>query len=82
MGLTEHEKRTLEELERSLGSAAKAKGPKSKTAGNARNVLVGSLVAVAGLTLLISAALSKLSILGLAGFAVMAAGVYLITKRR
>lgn len=79
MGLTEHEKRTLEELERSLNdSTSRVRLPASKSG---RNVLLGSLTSVAGFALLISAALLKLSLLGLAGFLVMAAGVVLITKR-
>lgn len=79
MGLSEREQKLLDELEASLGSTS-AKGAERKLApGNvsARRVISGTLLVVAGISLLLAGVMIKSLVTGIAGFAVMLAGVYL-----
>jgi F0F1-type ATP synthase assembly protein I len=84
MGLSDRERKLLEELEKSLGAPDEKhpKTPLSATELGPRRMLAGILVAVAGLGVLVFAAVSRVSPLGLAGFLIMGAGILVASSRR
>jgi hypothetical protein len=82
MGLSEDEKRALEELEKSLYAddpkfVAKAARPVPAT-----TVVAGVLLAVIGISLMVFSAIIQLVVFGVVGFAVMLAGVLMATPTR
>ena len=78
MGLSEYDKKVLEQLERDLLGAddpiARKLGAKAKPTNSAAKLIAGALVAVVGMSLLV-AAISHLILFGLAGFVVALAGL-------
>jgi hypothetical protein len=80
MPLSEHEQRLLEEMERSLYQndadfVAKVGGKRARPAY--RSIVLGVLVAVAGVMVLVTGVFVQQPIVGLLGFVVMFAGVLL-----
>ena len=84
MSLSDRERKLLEELEKSLGATEEKlpKTPLSATELGPRRMLVGVLIAVSGLGVLVFAAISRVSPLGLAGFLIMGAGILVASSRR
>lgn len=84
MGLSESEKRVLEELERGLYAEDAAFERKSKAqierieapgANSPAKVIAGSLMAVVGISLLVFGAVTQFVAFGVAGFLVMLVGI-------
>ncbi|AAT89342.1 hypothetical protein ATY41_04215 [Leifsonia xyli subsp. xyli] len=80
MPLSEHEQRLLEEMERSLYQndadfVAKVGGKRARPAY--RSIVLGVLVAVAGVAVLVTGVFVQQPVVGLLGFVVMFAGVLL-----
>ena len=84
MALSDRERKLLEELEKSLGAPEEKlpKPPLSATELAPRRMLLGGLIAVTGLGVLVFAAISRISLLGLAGFLIMGAGILAASSRR
>lgn len=81
MGLSEREQKVLEELERGL-YAEDAKFATKVSAGpsnSAARIVGGALLAVIGLSVLVFAVISQLTVFGVVGFALMLAGVLVAT---
>jgi hypothetical protein len=81
MGLSEREQKVLEELERGL-YAEDAKFATKVGAGpnnSAARIVGGALLAVVGLSVLVFAVISQLTVFGVVGFALMLAGVLVAT---
>jgi uncharacterized membrane protein HdeD (DUF308 family) len=83
MGLSEHEQRMLDELERSLKEedatlAAKLERSSSVTP---RRIIAGALVMVAGISALVFGVIAHLVVAGAIGFVAMFAGVLLATSK-
>jgi hypothetical protein len=81
MGLSEREQKVLEELERGL-YAEDAKFATKVSAGpsnSAARIVGGALLAVVGLSVLVFAVISQLTVFGVVGFALMLAGVLVAT---
>ena len=81
MGLSEREQKVLEELERGL-YADDAKFATRVSAGpnnSAARIVGGALLAVVGLSVLVFAVISQLTVFGVVGFALMLAGVLVAT---
>ena len=84
MGLSEREQKVLEELERGL-YADDAKFATKVSAGpnnSATRIVGGALVAVVGLSVLVFAVISQLTVFGVVGFAFMLAGVLIATSSK
>jgi hypothetical protein len=79
MGLSEREQQLLEELERSLGGSPSVKAARKLATENvsAKRVISGTLILVAGLSTLLAGVMTQTLALGVIGFVVMVAGVYL-----
>lgn len=79
MGLSEREQQLLDELERSLaGTAAEKKAQKLSRADiSAKRVIAGSVLFVAGLSVLLAGVMNQAMGVGVIGFALMLGGVYL-----
>ncbi len=79
MGLSEREQQLLDELERSLtGSSADKKSKKLAPENiSAKRVIAGSLIVAAGISVLLAGVMNQAMGLGVLGFVVMLAGVYL-----
>ena len=84
MGLSESEKRVLEELERNLyendadfarKTKAKIDQVSSRGANSPAKVIAGALLAVIGISILVFAAITQLPPVGVAGFLVMLFGL-------
>jgi hypothetical protein len=84
MGLSESEKKVLEELERGLYAEDAAFARKSKAkieqieapgANSPSKVIAGSLIAVAGVSVLVFGAITQVALFGVAGFLVMLVGI-------
>ena len=77
MGLSEREQQLLDELERSLtGSPAEKKAKKlSKENVSAKRVISGSLLVVAGISVLLAGVMNQAMVVGVLGFAFMLVGV-------
>ena len=81
MGLSEREQKVLEELERGL-YADDAKFATRVSAGpnnSAARIVGGALLAVVGLSVLVFAVVSQLTVFGVVGFALMLARVLVAT---
>lgn len=87
MPLSEHEQRLLDEMERELyqhdaSFAAKVDRASGQRARSPYQfVVLGSLLALAGIAVLISGVVLKLALIGVLGFIVMFAGVVLAFTR-
>jgi nitrate reductase NapE component len=84
MGLSESEKRVLEELERGLYAEDAAFERKSKAqierieapgANSPSKVIAGSLIAVVGISILVFGAVTQVALFGVLGFLVMLFGI-------
>jgi hypothetical protein len=80
MPLSEQEQRLLDEMERNLYQndadfVATVSGRGGKP--NYRSVVIGALIALAGIAILVTGVVVNLPLIGLLGFAVMFAGVLL-----
>ena len=79
MGLSDAEKRALEELEKSLYADDPKFVAKATRPASASRVVAGVLVAVIGISLMVFAAISQLIVFGALGFGVMLTGVLMAT---
>jgi UPF0716 family protein affecting phage T7 exclusion len=79
MGLSEREQQLLDELERSLtGSTAQKKSKKlSQENISAKRVIAGSLIVVAGISVLLAGVMNQAMGIGVLGFGLMLTGVSL-----
>ena len=79
MGLSEREQQLLDELERSLSGSSAEKKAKKLSGENisAKRVIAGTLVFVAGLSVLLAGVMHQAMGVGVIGFALMLGGVYL-----
>lgn len=79
MGLSEREQQLLDELERSLAGTAAAKKSQKLSRDNvsAKRVIAGSVIFVAGISVLLAGVMNQVMGIGVIGFALMVAGVYL-----
>jgi UPF0716 family protein affecting phage T7 exclusion len=79
MGLSEREQQLLDELERSLlGSPADRKARKLVESNvSAKRVIAGSLIFVAGISVLLAGVMNQIMGIGVIGFVFMLGGVYL-----
>lgn len=79
MGLSEREQQLLDELERSLSGSSAEKKAKKLSGENisAKRVIAGTLVFVAGLSVLLAGVMNQAMGVGVIGFALMLGGVYL-----
>jgi predicted lipid-binding transport protein (Tim44 family) len=84
MGLSESEKKVLEELERGLYAEDAAFARKSKArmeqiqapgANSPAKVIAGSLIAVVGISVLVFGAITQIALFGVAGFLIMLTGI-------
>lgn len=85
MPLSEHEQRLLDQLEQQLHeddpkfahalSAAPSRGMST------RNIVIGVLIGIAGLLVLLGGVATHLIILGILGFLIMGAGVYVAISK-
>lgn len=90
MGLSEHEKRVLDELERSLYAddeqlarrfkEAAGQTPEAKRQRNAARRVAGVFIGVAGLGVILVSVIIHYVFMGLAGFVVMLGGLLLATS--
>lgn len=81
MGLSEHEQRVLEELERGLYAQDARLATKVASGGNpAGKLIAGALIAVIGLSVLVFAVIIQLAIIGVAAFALMLVGLVVATS--
>ncbi len=81
MGLSEHEQRVLEELERGLYAEDARLATKVASGGNPAGKLVaGALVAVIGLSVMVFAVIIQTMLLGLLAFALMLVGLVVATS--
>lgn len=81
MPLSEHEQRLLEEMERNLYQndadfVATVSGRRGKP--NYRLIVIGALLAVAGVGALVAGVIVRQPLIGVAGFALMLGGVLLV----
>ena len=79
MGLSEREQQLLDELERSLSGSPAEKKAKMLSGENisAKRVIIGTLVFVAGLSVLLAGVMNQAMGIGVIGFTLMLGGVYL-----
>lgn len=92
MGLSESEKRVLEELERNLyaGDADFAKKSRAKidrvsaTPGqnSPTKIVAGALIGVIGVSILVFAAITQIALFGVVGFLVMLFGILMASATR
>jgi UPF0716 family protein affecting phage T7 exclusion len=86
MPLSEHEQRLLEQLEQQLHAEDPKFASHMESASgrslSTRHIVVGSLVAIAGILVLLTGILSQIIAVGVLGFVIMGAGVYWATTRR
>ncbi|MBE0009876.1 MULTISPECIES: DUF3040 domain-containing protein [unclassified Arthrobacter] len=85
MALSEHEQRLLDQLEQQLhaddpkfASSMASSTPRSMST---RRIVIGALMAVAGILILLLGVANQIILVGVAGFLVMGAGVYFATTR-
>lgn len=87
MSLSDSERRSFEELEAQLRESDPQFARKISNASSlngkmtTRNIVIGSLVLIAGVVLLLAGISTSLIILGVAGFVIMGAGVYFATTK-
>ncbi|WP_434619185.1 DUF3040 domain-containing protein [Arthrobacter sp. A5] len=86
MPLSEHEQRLLDQLEQQLHAEdpkfAHTLGSDPANSFSTRHVVIGVLIAIAGILVLLAGVAWQIIPLGVAGFVVMGAGVYVATLRR
>lgn len=82
MGLSESEKRVLEELERNLyadepgfAKKTKAKIDRASYSNSPSKIVAGALLAVIGISMLVFGAITQVPAFGVAGFLVMLFGI-------
>ena len=76
MPLSEHEQRLLDEMEKNLyGGSSDVHSAQPSGRPNYRFVALGTITAVVGLVVLVIAVMTQLIVVGIAGFAIMFAGV-------
>lgn len=83
MPLSEHEQRMLDEMERNLygrDSDVHAAPAGGMSRPNYRAILVGVILGLSGLGLILGGVMSHVIVLGVAGFAVVVAGVLVGTR--
>lgn len=82
MGLSEEERRVLEEMERQLRASSSdvVNVPRSRRI-NATAAVVGVIVVIAGIGVLLAGIFTGLTVVGVVGFAAMVAGVLFAMKR-
>ena len=85
MPLSEHEQRLLEQLEKQLHEDHRFASSMKSAAGpggySTRNIAIGSLVAVAGIIVLLFGISGHLILVGVLGFVAMCAGVYIALSK-
>ncbi|MDJ0313257.1 DUF3040 domain-containing protein [Arthrobacter sp. H35-D1] len=85
MPLSEHEQRLLEQLEQQLHAEdpkfASALSSAPSRSLSTRNIVIGVLVMIAGLLVLLAGVATHLILLGILGFLVMGAGVYIAVSK-
>lgn len=85
MALSEHEQRLLDQLEQQLHAddpkfaSSMASSPQRTI--STRRIVIGALMAVAGILILLLGVANQIILVGVAGFLVMGAGVYYATSR-
>jgi Protein of unknown function (DUF3040) len=92
MGLSERERKVLEELERGLYAddadlanrfkKAAEETPVRKTQRNAARMVAGSMVAVGGISVVLVGAITHYMFIGVAGFAMMLGGLVLASSAK
>jgi hypothetical protein len=82
MGLSEREQRVLEELERGLyaDDAKFATKVSNGPSNSAAKVVGGALLGVVGISVLVFAVISQVTLFGVVGFALMLGGVLIATS--
>lgn len=87
MSLSDSERRSFEELEAQLRESDPQFARKISTASSfqgkmtTRNLVIGTLILLAGVVLLLAGISTSLTLLGVAGFVIMGAGVYFATTK-
>ncbi|WP_026552904.1 DUF3040 domain-containing protein [Arthrobacter sp. H20] len=85
MALSEHEQRLLDQLEQQLHADdpkfASSMASSSPRTMSTRRIVIGALMAVAGILILLLGVANQIILVGVAGFLVMGAGVYFGTTR-
>lgn len=82
MGLSDEEKRALEEIEKSLYADDPKFASKAAKPVPATTVVAGVLLAVIGISLMVFSAIIQMVAFGVVGFAVMLGGVLMATPAR
>lgn len=86
MPLSEHEQRLLDQLEQQLHAEdpkfASSLGSDHARSFSTRHIVIGSLVAIAGILILLLGVAWQAIPLGVVGFVIMGGGVYFATLRR
>ncbi|GAB3756012.1 DUF3040 domain-containing protein [Zhihengliuella somnathii] len=83
MPLSDHEQRLLEQLEQQLHEDQRfASTMKSGGGYSTRNVVIGALVGIAGIAAVLIGISLQLIPVGVLGFALMCAGVYIALSKR
>lgn len=85
MPLSEHEQQLLAQLEKQLHADdprfVTSMGSRAVRGTSTRNIVLGIVIAVVGLLVLLGGVVIKSVLLGVLGFVVMGAGVYVATLR-
>ncbi|MHA7304593.1 DUF3040 domain-containing protein [Arthrobacter sp. TMN-49] len=85
MPLSEHEQRLLDQLEQQLHAEdpkfASVLSTAPTRAMSTRNIVMGVLVVIVGLMILLGGVATQLIVVGILGFLVMGAGVYLALSK-
>lgn len=85
MPLSEHEQRLLDQLEQQLHAEdpkfANVLSTSPRRSMSTRNIVIGVLVVIIGLMILLGGVASQLIVVGILGFLVMGAGVYLALSK-
>ncbi|MGQ1837108.1 DUF3040 domain-containing protein [Kocuria turfanensis] len=85
MPLSEHEQQLLAQLEKQLHADdprfVTSMGSRAVRGASTRNIVLGIVIAVVGLLVLLGGVVLKSVLLGVLGFVVMGAGVYVATLR-
>jgi len=85
MALSEHEQRLLDQLEQQLHADdpkfAHSMASDTRKSMSTRRLVIGSLITIAGILVLLAGIVYQLTIVGVAGFLIMGAGVYFATTK-
>lgn len=85
MPLSEHEQQLLAQLEKQLHADdprfVTSMGSRAVRGTSTRNIVLGIVIAVVGLLVLLGGVIIKSILLGVLGFVIMGAGVYVATLR-